>query len=382
MKKSIYTLIGIAILSACSEPKKQSIDQLIEKESLLLLQEKRKELVIEIGSYSEDLAKINAAINQLDTTQKKALVNVFLTKTERFEHFTSVQAMVKTDQNMVLLPEYAGKIERILVKEGQAVKKGQILAVIDDGGLQEQLEVLQAQTQFSKTLFERQERLWKQNIGSEIQYLEAKTQYESQQKNKEQLESTLDKTNIRSPFNGIVDHIIVEEGNLVAPGQSPLFRIINYRNMYVAADVPEKYLPTIALGTKVRVEIPVLATQFESSIIRKGNNIDTGNRTFRVEVAVPKDLQNISPNLNAKMYLNDYSNNRAILIPQGVISENADNQEYVFVADQNTAKQVFVETGLTQNDRIEIISGLNPGMKIINEGARFVRNQQPIKIIE
>lgn len=382
MKKTIYFILGTALLTACGDQKTQTLEQLIENGSLELLQEKRKELVIKMGENSDNLAKINRAINLLDTTQKKALVSVFKAKSDVFEHFTSVQATVKTDQNMVLMPEFSGKIEKIVVKEGDAVRKGQILATIDDGGLKEQLEMLESQFLLSKTLFERQERLWKQNIGSEVQYLQAKTTFEGQQKSKEQLESKLDKTRIRAPFDGIVDHVIVESGNLVAPGQSPLFRIINFKNMYVYADVPEKYLTSIQKGTKVRVEIPVLNTDFESVVTKKGNNIHTGNRSFRVEVAIPKNLPNISPNLNAKMYLNDYSNSLAVMVPQNVVSENASNQEYIYIATENKAQQIFVETGRSQGDLIEVTKGIDPGMQVINEGARFVRDQQLIKIIE
>jgi len=382
MKKTIYLSVGIFLLNACGEPKKQTLEQLIEKGSLEQLQEKRKELVIEMGNNSQDLSKINQAITILDTTQKKALVSVFEAKSTLFEHYTSVQATVKTDQNMVLMPEFNGKVQKILVKEGETVQKGQILAVIDDGGLKEQLEVLRSQFLLSKTLFERQERLWKQNIGSEIAYLQAKTAYKSQLKSKEQLESKLDKTRVRAPFSGVVDHVIIEEGNLVTPGQSPLFRIINFRNMFVHASVPENYLTTINKNTKVTVEIPVLNLEFEARVTKKGNNINTENRSFRVEVKVPDNLEKISPNLNAKMLLNDYSNANALLVPQSVVSENASNQEYVFIANDNRAQQVFVETGRTQGKWIEIVSGLKPGMRVIEEGARFVRDQQPIKIIE
>lgn len=382
MKNTLYIILGIALFTACGEPKKQTLDQLIENGSLELLQEKRKELVLQMGENSENLAKVNRAINLLDTTQKKALVSVFEAKSDLFEHYTSVQATVKTDQNMVLMPEFSGKIKTIVVKEGDAVRKGQILATIDDGGLKEQLEVLESQLQLAKTLFERQERLWEQNIGSEIQYLQAKTAFEGQQKSKEQLESKLDKTRIRAPFDGMVDHIIIEAGNLVSPGQSPLFRIINFKNMYIHADVPEKYLTSIQKGTKVQIEIPVLNKNFEAVVTKKGSNIHTGNRSFRVEVAVPKNLINISPNLNAKMYLNDYSNNLAVMVPQSVVSENASNQEYVYIVNENKAQQVLVETGRSQGDLIEITKGITPGMQIINEGARFVRDQQLIKIIE
>ena len=382
MKKTIYLSVGIFLLNACGEPKKQTLEQLIEKGSLEQLQEKRKELVIEMGNNSQDLSKINQAITILDTTQKKALVSVFEAKSTLFEHYTSVQATVKTDQNMVLMPEFNGKVQKILVKEGETVQKGQVLAVIDDGGLKEQVEVLRSQFLLSKTLFERQERLWKQNIGSEIAYLQAKTAYKSQLKSKEQLESKLDKTRVRAPFSGVVDHVIIEEGNLVTPGQSPLFRIINFRNMFVHASVPENYLTTINKNTKVTVEIPVLNLEFKARVTKKGNNINTENRSFRVEVKVPDNLEKISPNLNAKMLLNDYSNANALLVPHSVVSENASNQEYVFIANDNRAQQVFVETGRTQGKWIEIVSGLKPGMRVIEEGARFVRDQQPIKIIE
>ncbi|GAL66071.1 probable Co/Zn/Cd efflux system membrane fusion protein [Jejuia pallidilutea] len=245
---------------------------------------------------------------------------------------------------------------------------------------------LKIQAELAKTTFERQKRLWDQKIGSEIQYLQAKSTYEAQQQAVNQLEQQVGKTNVRAPFSGIIDDVITEQGSVVAPGQSQLFRIVNLDDMYIETDVPERYITDITKGKDVKVNFPVLGKEMDAKIRQAGNFINPANRTFKVEVAIPNKDMSIKPNLTAKLKINDYTNNKAILIPQSIISENAEGQQYIYTTTDKTdslakAKRVIIKTGKTQGDVIEVLSGIENNAEIIKEGARSVKDGQTVKVI-
>ena len=244
---------------------------------------------------------------------------------------------------------------------------------------------MRTQAELAKTTFERQKRLWEQNIGSEIQYLQAKTQYEAQTSAVKQMESQVGKSTIRAPFSGIIDNVIKDQGTVVAPGPgSEVFRIVNLSNMYIEVDVPETYLSSITKGKTATVDFPILGERIETKVRQTGNFINPGNRSFTVEIPVSNKKGNIKPNLTAKVKINDYSNDKAILIPQSIISEDAAGKQYIYLAetvDGNVqAKRSFVTTGKAQDGVVEVLSGITAGNLIIKEGARRVKDGQKVEI--
>jgi RND family efflux transporter MFP subunit len=330
---------------------------------------------------------LEAKIKELDPQEKIPLITTFSVEEGLFKHYVELQGNVSTKQNIVIYPEYAGTLITVYVKEGQNVTKGQVLAKIDDGGLSQQLAQLKIQTALAKTTFERQERLWNQKIGSEIQYLQSKATYEAQQQAVNQFQQQIGKTVVRAPFSGTIDDVITDQGSVVAPGQSALFRIVNLNDMYVETEVPETYISNVSIGKDVLVDFPVLGKTMNAKVRQTGDFINPANRTFKVEVAIPNTDGNIKPNLTAKLKINDYTNTKAILIPQSIISENAEGQQYVYtIIDKNEgvakAKRVIIKTGKTQGDFIEVLSGLENGNEIIQEGARSVKDNQEVKILE
>jgi RND family efflux transporter MFP subunit len=299
-----------------------------------------------------------------------------------------LQGAVNTRQNVLLYPEVPGILERVLVKEGNKVKKGQLLAVIKDGGMSQQLQQLESQAALSQTVFERQERLWAQKIGAEIEFLQAKTNYTIQKNAVEQLKNQLEKTNITAPFDGTIDVVYKEEGTVVAPGQgAEVFRILNLDNMYVEAEVPENYVSSITKGKKVKVHFPILGKTITSSVRQVGNFINPNNRSFKVEIDVPNPKKDIKPNLTVQLKINDYQNKNAVLLPQSIISENAQGEQYIYVVvdklnnGEATAQKVLIETGKTQGDIIEVLAPLSSQVEYIQEGARTVHNGQKVKIV-
>ncbi len=385
--KNILSITLIALLlTSCGGEQKQSVEDLVASNDLEQIRAKKQELDAQKLNIEAQLKSLEEKIKELDPQMKVPLVTTFTTETKKFEHFVELQGNVSTKKNIVIYPEYSGVLTKVYVKEGQNVRKGQSLAKIDDGGLSQQLAQMQIQADLAKTTFERQERLWNQKIGSEIQYLQAKSNYEAQQKAIGQMQQQIGKTIVRAPFSGTIDDVITEQGTVVGPGQSQLFRLVNLDDMYIETDVPESYLPNVTNGKDVEINFPVLGKTMTAKVRQAGSFINPANRTFKVEVAVPNKDKSIKPNLTAKLKINDYTNENAILIPQSIISENAKGEQYVYtITSKNdsiaTAKRVIIKTGKTEGDFIEVISGLENGNQIIEEGARSVKDGQDVKIL-
>ncbi|WP_343328904.1 efflux RND transporter periplasmic adaptor subunit [Polaribacter staleyi] len=387
--RKIYSLLVITlVLISCGEEKTTSVADLVATGNLKELTAKKKEITAEIEAINTDLEAINEAISKKDTIKKLPLITTIKVKEEIFNHYLEIQGNVKTKQNILIYPEMAGILKTVYVKEGQKVSKGQLLATIDDGGLGNQVAQLEATTQLAKTTFERQKSLWEQKIGSEIQFLQAKTNYEAQRNSLKQLKSQQSKSSIRAPFSGVIDDVIKETGTVIAPGQgSEVFRIVNLNNMYVEAEVPERYITSIQKNKEVKIEFPVLGTSLNSSIRQVGSFINPNNRSFKIEVPVANKSGNVKPNLTAKLQINDYTDAKAILIPQSIISENANGEQFVYaIKDKNSdneaiAERVVIKTGKTQGNFIEVLENLTVGSEIIKEGARSVNNGQTVKVI-
>jgi len=370
MKKILYVLL-IVTLVACGK-KEPSVGDIIASKNIEDIRNKKKALGIEKQAIEAKIAQLSDAIEKIDPNKKVPLVTTLTVKDTLFNHFIELQGNVQTKQNLVLTPEYAGILTQVYVKEGQAVRKGQILAKIDDGGLGQQLAQMQIQADLAKTTFERQERLWNQKIGSETI---------------SQMRQNLAKTNIRAPFSGRIDDVITEKGSVVAPGQTPIIRIVNLNQMYVEAAVPERYISSVKKGTNVNVEFPVLNQSLSAKVRQAGSFINPTSRTYTVEVAVPNKRGDIKPNLTAKLKINDYTNTKALLIPQNLISENALGEQYVYAIARNAknetiAKQQTITTGKTQGSAVEILSGIKANDQLISEGARSVKNNQVIEVLK
>ncbi len=383
--KNIYTFIFLSMmLFSCGEGKFKSVESVIESNNLVAIRNKKAKIVAKQKEINEQLKQLDDAIAKLDIVKKVPLITSFKVKDTIFTHYLELQGSVTTKSLLVIYPEFSGTLTDVYVKEGQTVKKGQLLAKIDDGGLSQQLGQLQIQFELAKTTFDRQQRLWNQKIGSELQFLQAQSNYEAQEKAVKQLQKQIEKTAVRAPFSGTIDDVITEQGSVVAAGQSELMRIVNLGNMYIETDVPEKYINHISKNKKVYVEFPVLGKTMISKVKQVGNYINPANRTFKVEIDIPNKDKNIKPNLTARLKINDYTNNNALLIPQSIISENANSQQYIYIIKNEgttIAKKIIIHTGKTQGDIIEVLDGISDGDEIISEGARSVRDGQVVKIL-
>ena len=387
--KKVILLVSLSLsLIQCGQKNETPLKAANLPVSLDELTVQKDRYIQQINTLTLELNQVNSAIEKLTVNEKRVLVSAIALKTSAFEHAIDIQANIKTRQNLQLYPELGGKLEKIIVKEGQEVKKGTLLAVIDDAGFQEQIDQMQLQLDLAKTTFERTARLLEQKIGSEMMFLEAKTRYEAQKKQLDQMKKQLAKAKIYAPFDGIIDEIFANQGSNVAPGMSPVLRIVNLKSMYVEADVPENYLTAITKGSKAVVEIPVLNLTLNTTIRQTGSFVQPSNRTFRIEAPLENATGKIKPNLNAKLSVIDYINPNAILVPLRTIRENAEGENYVFVltdpeGDNNyIAKQRFVTLGKTKNEMIEITEGISENDLLVDEGVGLLVPDQKVKRIE
>ena len=388
MKNSIL-LLCILLFIQCGSSDKQTTAEIIASKDLAAIQTKKAEVVKSMNTLKQELESLNEVIGQLDNEQKFLLVTSIETKVAPYEHFVSFQGTLETDKNIVMYPEIPGLLKSINVVEGQRVKKGDVLAIISDSGLVDQLQQLEIKLAIAKTTYERQNRLWEQKIGSEMQFLQAKTQYLSLEKSIAQMKDQVAKTTITAPFDGIVDHLLADVGSSLAPGMTPVLRVINLDEMKVSAQVPEIHLNNIKKAAKVVVNIPVLNKTLPAEINAVGNFINPNNRSFRVEIGLENSTGDLKPNMTVLLNINDYKNEAAILVPSKNILDDQTGAKYVYtletVAGQEgmyKAIKTFVKTGKSSDNKTEVLEGLSAGDQLVEDGIRLVKDQQLVKIIQ
>ena len=384
MKKIIYIASLSLLLFSCGNGNEVNVEEVIKTKDKEKIKEARQEIHKEYEALAIKLDSLDAALDELNPNKKFPLVKTMTLTDTIFKHYIEIQGNVDTKKNILIYPETSGILNQLNVKAGQKVTKGQVLARIDDGGIAAQVAQAETQLALSQTTFDRQKRLWDQKIGSEIQFLQAKTSLESQQKAVAQLKSQLAKTIVRAPFSGTIDDVMTEQGKVVAPGQE-LFRIVSLTDMYVAATVPENYLERVELGAPVNVYIKPIGKTYEGKIRQVGNFINPNSRTFKIEVALPNPENLLRPNQVAVLKILDYTTKDAILIPENIVQQKSNDRLIVYTIEnkegeeQPVAVEKEVKTGYTSGAYTEIKSGLKVGDKIITDGAKSVENGSPVQ---
>ena len=382
-----YTILLITVIIGCNSSGSTSIESLIENKDLDELKKRKDEYVNAMNAMKVELNEINSGIAFLDENERLTLVSKYEIKEQVFTSYIEAQANLKTRKNILVLPEFQGTLEKIYVDEGQNVSKGKLLAEINDSGLKEQLDQLIIQRDFAKENYERIQRLWENNIGSEIQFLKSKSDFESIQKGVDQMRDMLSKTKIYAPFTGVVDEIIANQGSNLIPGVTNILRLVNLDDVYAEAFVSEKYISSISNGTEALVKIPLLKKEIQSVVTQTGNFIDPNNRTFRIEIPVDNSVRRIKQNLDAKIMINTYKKDNAIVVPLRIIREDSEGKNYIYVMDEDKKEGVYItrkaviKIGNKSNTDAEVIEGLNFGEIIVLEGANLVEDLQRVKLI-
>ena len=380
----IFYLFTILLLFSCEN--NETFDSILKSNDIEKIKLARKTIVASQQDLNSKIEQLDNRIEELNENPQLPIVQVVSVTPSQFDHYIQVQGSVKSDQLISIFPEFSGVIKNIYVKSGDDVKKGQSLIKIDDGGLKEQLSQLEIKYELTKTTFERQKRLWEQKIGSEIQFLETKSMFEAQKQAINQLKKQIQKTLIQAPFSGTIDNVIVKLGEVVYPGRSNLMMLLNMDNLYVESNVPEKYISSIKTGNKAILEFPLIGKSVSSTVRQSGNYIHPINRTFKIEIDVKTDDFEVKPNLNSKVKINDYSNEKALMINQNIISVDSNNKEYVYKLytknNKDYVSKTTIETGKNDGKNIEVISGLSQGDLIVSEGIRKLVDNSRVKIIK
>lgn len=341
------------------------------------LQKARKELKEKkeaLSALKVEIDTLQKRITRLDTTQEtvKAPTKVLAKtlQTEHFKHFIEATGTVSNTENLMLSAKMPGEIMEIKVTEGDKVQKGQVLARIDNEALANQLGEAQAALNLAKTVFERRKKLWNKKIGSEIEYLQAKTNYETAQRRLAQLKANNNDTYIKSPIKGQVDAITANTGEFAATG-APIMRVINLDKPEVKVELSEKYLPHVASGDTVQVAIPAIGLRQNATVAFVSNYINPGNRSFGVELALENSDGRIKPNLLANVTFKDYQNKAALVVPSNAIQNDLEG-EYVYVAKPQNGDTIAakrrIKKGRTHQDKTEILGGLKPGERVVTSG--------------
>ncbi|HBK71444.1 MAG TPA: efflux RND transporter periplasmic adaptor subunit [Flavobacteriaceae bacterium] len=375
MKNIFLTLIILFSIASCQ--KKEVIPQNVNE-----LQEQKNTLKIQIDSLSEQLKIIDTALSKLDTSKKLQVVTVLPAKHGIFKHYIEIQGTVKADKNIEIRPEIGGTVRTIYVKEGQQVFKGQILVQLDDATIRNSITQLNTQLALATTTFERQERLWKQKIGSEMQFLQAKAQKENFQNNLASLRTQARKMKIIAPFSGVVDEIFPKNGELTSP-QMPVVRLLNLTKVYVEAEVTEAYLQAIKIGTEANVFFPSIDKEINSKISQIGNYINPNNRSFKTRINLLNKDKLIKVNLLANLKILDFKAN-GIIIPSTLVQQDQNGDDYVFAIEavngDRTVVKKLIDTGKEYNNEVFITDGLTENDTLINTGARLVKAGDVVEI--
>lgn len=381
MKYLICLFTVCTLLVACGGPAGKQVypEDLAGKKALL--KEKRQE----VKELQDLVTQLEGEIEELSPATEKARRLVTSTKVSRqdFSHFVEIQGSVQADDLIAATSEVGGRIIQLNVKEGQFVKKGQLVAKLDLEQLNKQIAEIEKSLELANTVYERQKRLWDQNIGSEIQYLEAKNGKERLEKSLETLRFQLEKANVYSPASGIVEMVITQSGEITAPG-APIFQILNTSQLKVVASVPETYLTAVNMGERITIKFPALATEQTAKVNLIGRQIDPANRTFAVEAAINNANGVIKPNLLAIVLIKDYAADNEVVVPIETVQQEVSGKDYVYIKgsdqDGDFAKKVYVDMGRSYQGNVVIKNGLEGGEELILEGARGLVENDLIRV--
>jgi membrane fusion protein (multidrug efflux system) len=364
-------LLGVSFISSCGGGSPTT------KEAKL---EELKKIQSEIAALQSKEAKLKKELS-LSTNQRSKLVSIDTVNVGSFSSAIVLEGVVDAKNSTIATAKVPALVTEISVTEGQLVKKGQILARLEHSSLLKSRLELEQQVNFSKTIYEKQMRLWKNGIGTEVQYLSAKNQKEALEKSLNTLDANIDLYNIKSPIDGSIEAIDIKVGQTAAPGM-PYFKVINLSAVKVVAQVSESYSGKIKKGDKVTVSLPDLAKEIKGSVSFASKFIDPLNRTFKVEVALGQ-IDQIKPNMVSKLEIEDYSNNKSIAIPTNAI-QITENESFVMIATAVNGKQVaskrVVKLGKSNNTHTEILEGLSADELLITTGFQELAEGQSIEI--
>ena len=364
MKNTLLLILLLITVSSCTE----TVPEDLKGKKQYVAKKKA-----EIREIQKEIDLVNIDIMKLDPPkEKKAVVVKSKVIVPRiFKRYTELEARVVSEDAANVSSDIGGRLVQLNVKEGDYVKRGQLIGVTDVELFETQMEELNTSLALANTVFEKQSRLWQQNIGSEIQYLQAKNNVEQLQKSVESLKTRLKKKNLYAPISGAVDMKFIGEGEMTGPG-TPIVRILNTSKVKVVADVQESLLGSVKKGDKVEVFYPALDKTVTHKITQIGRTIDPTNRTFKVEIKADNSKRDLKPNLLSIVKVNDFTAENSLFIPLDIIREEVTGDKYVYKViekdGKKIAKKVKITLGESSGNKVIVESGIESNDEIIITG--------------
>jgi RND family efflux transporter MFP subunit len=345
-----------------------------KKAQLADLKKQQADLNMKIAALEKELGAGDAAKKEkvLFVTTQKVTPSVF-------QHFIELQGAVVADDEYFLNAKAAGSITKMNLKVGDRVTAGQVVAEIDDDMVRQQIEEIKKRWELASEVFQKQEALWKQNIGSEVQYLSAKNNKEALEKTMATIEKSREYYRIVAPVSGVVDEVNLKMGQVVSPG-IPLAKIVNLSKLKVKVDAPETYAGKLRSGNSVVVNFPDLNKEIPSKINYIGNSVNPLNRTFKVEIPIRANEANVLPNMASVVKVIDYTNNGAFVVPINLVQKDLTGNDYVMIEAGGLAKKALVKVGQMYGDKAEILSGLKSGDNIVVTGYQDLNDGDKVQL--
>ncbi len=379
--KNVLYLLGLAALFsmvvACGGEAVAETPETLE-EARTVLKAKRQEL----RDLKKEVEELEALVIKLDPNpprEKVVPVTTAPVTVKDFNHYVEVQANVMPSQE----PGYAssetgGRLIDLRVKEGDYISRGAVVGKVNMESIRKSIAQLDESLSLAQDIYKRQENLWNQKIGSEVQYLQAKSQVETLLKNKESLEYELSKATLYAPMSGYVDAVMVKEGEVAAPG-APIITILNTKDLKVVASIPEIYLGQVKKGEAVTIKFPALDLEQKGRIKTIGRTINSANRTFEIEASVNNNGI-LKPNLLAIVEVNDYSLEDALVVEDQLIMQDVSGDSYVMVLENGKAVKKVIELGRSYNNET-VTAGLSREDVLLKKGARQVAEGDKVNVL-
>lgn len=363
--KAYYAIaLTTSLLVACSGEKKS--DLATKNEELAKLKSEQADLNAKIRTLEGEVTKLDPKKKE-EARVKEVAVSPLAAST--FRRYVELQGTVDTKNNVQVAPKSAGAVTAVYVVEGASVRAGQTLARIDDQILRTSAEEIKTQLSLANTVFEKQESLWKQQIGTEIQYLQAKNNKESLERRLATLNSQLSQSNVTAPISGVVDKVFAKVGSTAGPG-IPMFQVVNLSQLKVKANVADTYAGSVRKGDEVIVRFPDVNRELKTRISFVSTTVDPLSRTFTIEAPLPSD-RSLKPNMLAQIKINDMNKSNALVINQNLV-QSTELGQLVYVAVNEGGKKVAksrkITTGQSYGGQIEIVAGLKAGDQLVTQG--------------
>lgn len=374
--KTNFQFLSIALLllvASCGEK-----DELTaKKDELAKMKKEASELRVSIETLEKEIAQLDPEFALAN--RKAVLISTIKPTVGQFDHFVEVTGSVLSKKNVSISGEVAGRIQEISAVEGMRVSKGQVLARIDAEAILRNIDEVNKQLELAVIIFEKQERLWNQQIGTEIQYLEAKNRKESLEKNLATLKTQESRTLVKAPFSGTVESVLVRTGELVQPG-TPMFQFVGESDLFIEADVSERYVGILNKGDSVEITFPSIDQTLSTKVSAVGSIINLNNRTFKVEVFL-QNMPLVKPNMISVLRIKDYENKQAVMVPNYLVLQ--DNKgDYVFKVEDNISKKQYIKRGKTYREITEVLEGLTGQETLVDKGFREVGDNFMVNVAQ